>query len=869
MAHPLHTHQTDRPITDNARRRRTLAALALAVGAGYLALRLSSFGSGLTAILSAVLFFTEFWALTELALLSFIAWSKQDATPTALRPTPHPFGPTDVIVIAEGASLDLVERSLIGTAALLDRGTVTVVDGVLRPEIADTASRFLASYVVDARLASGHAARLKSHGQSELLLWLRAGQVPMPGLLPAVVPRFEDPSLAVCQSAVEPLNASSLVHLRGGRDNEALVRRVTGPGRDRFGVSPWRGAASIVRRTALAEMDWAAVSGPSEVGRAQVQLLRNGWRFGYDGRGLIKEAAAESLAQYLDRRRHRAIKEWSLLFSANSPLRAAGLSVRQRFLLLADLEPHVRGLRYVMQTSLLVFALITGRLPVETLSTPLVIGWLATFGLGMTARRSLADGSMALGDWVRHGWRTVEADLHALGDVVLHGGSPWETRSGLGGGLSELGRLWFLTAAVVVLDVALLVRGLSLVNVPIVPTMDGLEQVLVISVALGLLIPMVDVLQFVVGGRQRRSQFRLATTRVITVLGVDTETIDLSPAGVAVRLDHGPAVGTTSPFTLRLPTLDGIPRDVTGVATVRAVTEQDDGSKRVGLEFQALGREARLAIMAYCVLARDGASNRGTPVLSTPDHLPVERSGGHHRSLQGATALAVAAGVSVLMQGTVSATGLLDGVPAQRVCVTHSSGTPAADIAVARLGEDGWENTGTTGVDGCLDVIGSGATYGAARSGDFVDGTADAEGLVSIRFAPREVTVLDRSGAAVPMVVRHHAEAWSEAPVQTTDGWRVESDDAPTHIEISVGEFREVIEYVDADVTVRLSTLTADEGREISEIRSAAGWVPFAEGSELLPGWFAIRMRDGEVVKIEIPDGVEISVPSGALQPLS
>lgn len=812
------THRPDQRSQRSARRRpRTRlpgasrrTSIALAAGGVYVLLRVAAIESGPALVLSLLLLATELWSLAELALLRHGISPRSPSlgrarTVDASSEHPAPVtGPVDVVINASGATGSMVERTLLGATALARRGRVIVIDGERRDVITAALRPFPVTYRVDPTVTASPLKAVRAAGSTEAVLWLDAGQVPMPKAIDRLLRPLADPAVAVVQSSIEPLNAESLVHLRGGRDDDALLRAATGPGRGRRGVAPWHGSGALLRTAAVVahrpvdddtDEDIDDDRGEAEVGRALVAIHRAGWQTRYDDGGLIKAAAAESLSQYLDRRRRRAARTWAwFLGRTDNPIWSRRLTARHRLSYLLELEPHLRGVRYLTQTLIVVASLWFGVLPIPA-TTAVVGAWLMASISGAVARRALSAGSMAFGDWIRHGWRTVEADLRALGRCLavrvghhpIRDLGPTEAR---GGGLGELGNLRLLTAVVLAIDIALIVRSLSLIGNRPLAAMGALDQVLLSLAALGALAPMIDVLQVVVLGRQRRAQHRRRTRCPIVVFGIEAETVDLSPAGIGVVMDTAPEPGRRTPFAVRLRDADGPIALVDGEAVVRSISATDDGRWRVGLEFVALDSSARLTIMAHCVLGRDAmeAVEQGA-IAATLD---VARTPARRRGLQTATALGVAAAASLVVQPPVSA--MVD------------DGAATADrIAVAVLGTDG---------------------------------------------AP-----------VMAASVRYHDGRWQEATVDE-GGWSAPADGVGA-IDIVVDDQRLVIPDPEAQVTVRLSRLVADGALDVVAVNRGGHWLAVPADGRVVPGRMAVRLDDGTVVKIDVPEAVEVSLPGG------
>jgi PilZ domain len=678
---------------------RALAVTALACGGAYLLWRLTTLGSGWLLTLSIPLLLTEVWALTQLALLTVQCWRVPPLSPP---PAPAPVGTvprSDVVIIAHQSTPEEVERSLVGTAALVGSGRVTVVDDGDRPEVRDITDRFRASYLVDPEVVSSTAAVVHDHTSSGLYVWLEGGQVPMPGLLLSLIERFDDPKLASCQTAVGLLNADSLVHLRGGRDEEALLRDVIGPGLDRLGSAPWFGPASMVRRSAIEQVDGFDRGDPAAVQRALIRLHQDGWSSGFDARRLVRATAPDTLDDYLSRRRQRALEGFAIFGTPETPVRAHGLSWRHRLVHLANALSFGTGIRQLIQLALLTVVLVSGHLPFDASASGMFSMWASASLVGVMARRALGRGSMALGDWIRHGWRTLGADAGAVWISLGIGRSVREDRAKPATGLAALGHLRMLALAMIALELALVARASTIFDAGLLPSLSSGGRVLVLSVALWTLAPMVDVLQVVVLRRQRRRHHRLRCALPITIGTARSETVDLAPTGVGVLLESAPEVGAETQFTLTLPALDGTDQIVQGTAAVRSADLNPQGTVRVGLEFVNLSDAARLALIAYCAIGHSIRHSDVEPPLAAPSHLQVKRVGIKQRALQAVTSAAVIAGIAFLWIGPASAEGTDLAEPSvgdQVVNVLDTSGEPLGDVTV-RYFTDAWYAAGMAG----------------------------------------------------------------------------------------------------------------------------------------------------------------------------
>lgn len=854
--------------------RRALASVALVVGIGYLSWRTTTLSEGWTLSISLALLLTEAWAFIELLLLTYRAWAVpsqaklNDQGPTDLGWQGQPAEPIDVVIAAHGQHGELIERTLVGAIALVGKGEVVVVDAKQRDNVEAMVNDLAARYVVDGDVRFGPADRLEAHTSSELYLWLDAGDVTMPDALLVLRRSFDDERVAVCQSAVGLMNADSLVYLRGGRDDEALTREVTGPSGSRFGAAPWRGPASLIRRSAIAEIGGFPQRTPLAVGRAHVRLHRAGWKTTYQAPSVVRAATVDTMAGYLEGRRVRARLALGLYLSPDSPLRGQGLRWRHRLVHLGDASTFAAGTRRFLQLAILIVVLFTGQVPFEGPTTTLAVAWLANVGLGAASRRVLGRGSMAVGDWVRHGWRTTEADLRALFDLARRSGALTHHDPKANTGLAALGQLRLLTGAVVVLDLALLARAVTLFSPRVLPPMATADRMIVLGIALLQMVLMVDVLQLVVLRRQRRRHHRLHANLRILVDGVEATTVDISQDGIGLLTPSAPEVGETVRFKLLLPGLDGSARAVNGSAIVRAVASDPAGLSRVGLEFEALDNETRLVVVAYCVLVHARAQDLEQQGEHAPGLLRVERRSSHSRGLEGLTGLAAMAGLAVFFAGPSAGVASADRIWPTTVCIVDPDLQPVEAATISALGPDGWRDIGETAATGCIAVEGQDDRYAAQFVGNRneADALADVNGMLTIGLRDRFVTVFDRAGDLVAVDVRYRIDDattdWLEAEVEGLVAV-IPARTPATDVELSLRGVRHVQTFDGSDVTLRLSSLVSGPGVEIADVNLGAGWEPFIEAMEVLPGPIAIRFADGRVMKVDVPAGHEFFAASG------
>ncbi len=739
-------------------------------------------------------------------------------------------GPTDVdapdfdVVVAAG-SLSTpadIERTLIGLAAAETR-PVTVAS--TRHDVAANLPAQLTDQLSDLRFAplntenqAADALALVLHNsQADWVLWLDAGQVPMPNLAEAVAPHLSNERTAVCQIATGLLNPESLVQVGRDGDEEALEHELIGDAMAQRGRAPWHGPGSLIRKGAVPAA--ASLDDPQafDVSWCAIELQRNGWEIAYESTPLIRVPAADSLRPYLSRRRDRSLAILEQLGYAFS-LPNVPWAVRRTAMARAVSVTH--GLRQLAMVAVLIGSLLSGRLPFAQSSGTTLALMAGYTGAAMLARRSLSGTSMALGDWVRHGWRTLGADLAAL---VPRLARPIELRRRRGQSkdsavqLGLSGRLQLPIMAFGLLQVALAIRAFSVIQPMSLSPMGRGESLLAIMATTIITVQLIDVLGGITRPRGRRRSVRLPLKSDITVGNIWGQTLDVTPFGVGAIIEAAPPIGTTTSARFALNDVDGAERVVTVEGTVRSATHHRSGLVRVGLEFTSMDDADRLALTHFCALGVAGPGRSATAAAENPGRLPMERSTGDLVLVRSLAVASVLSAVGTLFVG------------------------PAADPVVAA-------DNGVTAIPDSFAVTWPQPAAGTSNSG---------------------------TNLSNELTVRLHTDDWSEAleptDVETFSRPRGPSSwPGPVHLAVTVGPDRFVLLVQETTAEIELAALVVDDEVVVVELVGPGG-VRFdgSDGQGLVPGRYSIRSQDiggtTMLTKLAVDQGETIHVgPTGA-----
>lgn len=776
---------------------------AITAGAVYLVVRATTLGDGWTLALSVPLYVAELTAFVQFALFAFVAWHAHNRIRplTRARASARPDRPIDqidVVVDARSRDAGQLERTLVGARAVARVARVIVIDDEDRTEIAELATTLDATYISDRSSSEECIDALIEVSTTELVGWLEAGQVPMPDFLETAALRFADSAVGVWQSPIGLLNVDSFAHMQGGRDEAGVVRTIIAPGLDGFGVAPWTGSGSVVRRHAI-ELLGSFDNSPSPIGQRLISLQRAGWKTTTDEDPRVRAIAPDDLDDYLVTRRTQATAALGIFASKSSPLTVRGLSPIERISHVVMASMHLTGIRQALVVLVVIGTLLTGRFPIVG-SLDIVLGLWATAIVSTTlSRRILAQNEMRIGDWTRNAWRTVGADLAAVGYLLTARTEPTEAQRPGATGLRTLGRLRVLTGVVIALDLALLLRGATLIFENLLPAFTVGHRVLIIAVGLGTLVPMVDVLHLVASRKQRRKNFRLETELDVRVGDHDTRTIDLSTSGVGVLLPYSPAVGATLDLGIDLPDLvDGTRRiDVAGV--VRAATLDSSGMVRVGLEFCDLDARTRQSLIEFCMVTTAPGTLQAE--LAEASSLTIHRPTGHRvHSVRSLTAVASLASLAMLFLGPSPASASEAAFATNTITLidTDGMGVSGATIRLHSDSDEPWQTVGTT----------------------------NTSGQISFR----------RADLSLPTDTISVGIEWLGARV--------------------------VFAHDTTDAVITLARLDAGAA-SVDEMDLGSGWVPFVDGVHVLPGRVAVRFADDSVLKTVVEPGFALDVSTG------
>lgn len=617
------------PDIPNARNRwiQVVAVAALVWGLAYMIWRVGWTGTDTNPALFWSLLIAEAVGLVNLGFYTFLAWT----VPNVPSPPVTRERTVDVLVPTYDESVEVLRATLVGCRALRHPHTTWLLDDGRRPEMAELAEELGVKYLTrpdNAHAKAGNINHALGHLEGELVAILDADHVPLPHFLDAMVGHFDDPEVALVQAPHEFYNLDSVQHIEEDRHEQSLFFRIVCPGKDRHNGVFWCGSGTVARREPLMEIGGVQTATIAEDFHTTICLHQRGWRTHYVNETLLLGLAPHDLDAFLLQRSRWARGNLRVFLTAQNPVWARHLTLRQRLSYLGSLLHYFGGPQRVVLAIVLAVTLVTGSLPLRGDLEMFLVLWMPWVVLSLAATKLLARGTSGLVAATRHGWMTVGVYTTAALSLLLPFAGTFKVTPKTGhddGGLRNLGRLRLLTTATVLVALALVARLGAIVGLVDLPDMPLLAEIGTTSIAAVELTVVTLILRSLVQRRQRRNTYRFAVHLPAVLDGEVRRVVDLNHRGASVLTDQPHEIGEQLDLTITVPSLDGGHHDVTIEVVVRSVQISGDGLARMGLEFVDLDDASMDRILEFCHVllpaTNDGADTHDTRGI--PDQSPT------------------------------------------------------------------------------------------------------------------------------------------------------------------------------------------------------------------------------------------------------
>lgn len=352
----------------------------------------------MTTLAGLAVYFAEIYALCQVTLFVYHAWSPLDR-----RSVPTKRGPTvDVFVTIVNEPLDILRRTLIGCVSQQypqDKYTVYVLDDGQRDDVKTLAASFGCQYIRRQDRQGAKAGNLNHALQrttGELIAVFDVDHVPTRVFLKETVGFFDDPRVAFVQTPHHFYNPDifqrNLRMERVLRNEQALFYRVLQAGRDAHNSAFFAGSCGLFRRQPLLEIGGFKTETVTEDIHTSMLIHARGYKSCYLNKVLAVGLMPESFDAYIKQRTRWAIGHVQMFFKDN-PLTLRGLTIPQRLGYLASIHYFLHGLPRVICLTAPLLALLMGIIPVTASVASLVHYFGAYYIATLVMLRTVSHGT--------------------------------------------------------------------------------------------------------------------------------------------------------------------------------------------------------------------------------------------------------------------------------------------------------------------------------------------------------------------------------------------------------------------------------------------------------------------------------------------
>ncbi|MDB5182602.1 MAG: hypothetical protein JWO47_386 [Candidatus Saccharibacteria bacterium] len=206
------------------------------------------------------------------------------------------------------------------------------------------------------------------HSDADFMVFLDCDHVPQANFIERTLGYFRDENLAFVQTPQTFYNRDSIQFRRTRQRNywneQSMFYESIQPAKNAFNAAFFCGSGSMLRRSAIDQIGGFATGTATEDIHTSLRLHAKGWNSLFVSEILAHGIAAEDLNEYHKQRVRWGAGSLGLLFrSADSPLRARGLSIMQRICYINSTAAFLNGLQRLFY--ILLPALLLALLPLQ------------------------------------------------------------------------------------------------------------------------------------------------------------------------------------------------------------------------------------------------------------------------------------------------------------------------------------------------------------------------------------------------------------------------------------------------------------------------------------------------------------------------
>jgi cellulose synthase (UDP-forming) len=396
----------------------------------YLLWRLTTFNPEAMAF-SWLLWLAEAYGLMVFALHAFMTWRL--VYPTA--PQPERTYTVDIYIPTVNEPVDVLRATLSGCAEIRYPHQTYVLDDGARVEVQALAASFNCGYIARPTRKGAKAGNL-NHAlcwtKGELIATLDADNIPLPNFLDETIGFFNDPAVAAVQGPELFYNVDSFEHDGPDWHEQKLFFHVILPGKNRTNSAFWCGSPAVLRRSAIESIGGVAEETVTEDLHTSIRLARHGFHVVYVDRPMAVGLAPATIHAFLVQR-FRWAQGAMQTFRIDNPLVGRGLTFRQRLSFFASMETYFDALQKIVLLAIPIIVLLTGALPISTLTAPFWLRFTPYMILTFSALWLLGRGIYNIWDVLRYDALKMFTFAAALQTLITGRARPFQVTSKVAG----------------------------------------------------------------------------------------------------------------------------------------------------------------------------------------------------------------------------------------------------------------------------------------------------------------------------------------------------------------------------------------------------------------------------------------------------
>jgi len=368
--------------------------LFLGVTGVYLIVRLPLWNPH-AAIMASVLLVAELFGLLTLALHLFQTYTILERDAMRVGPEVK----ADIFVPTWDEPVDLLRNTLVAAKAVRGVGKVWLLDDGCREEMRTLASELGVAYIGRVERDHAKAGNLNNalkHCKAEFIALFDCDHAPAPEFLERTLGYFADQKVAFVQTPQDYFNIDSFQHRARRTQGEfwheqAVFFRVIQAGKDRWNAAVFCGSCALLRRAALDDIGGFTTGAITEDIHTSLKIHKRGWRSVYHNESLAFGLSPSNIEQYLTQRlrwARGAMQVWrkeGILFTP-------GLTLAQRLCYLSSVITYFEGWQKFILYTMPAVVLVTGVMPMTSVSGGYIALFLLWLGLGMWVNQTASRG---------------------------------------------------------------------------------------------------------------------------------------------------------------------------------------------------------------------------------------------------------------------------------------------------------------------------------------------------------------------------------------------------------------------------------------------------------------------------------------------